>query len=61
MRRYETAQIFISVEFQMDEDETFKTAIFNAKNQLRTEVEREVTRLKRERQESRDDELEKSE
>lgn len=61
MRRYESVSVFLSAEVQIEEGEKFSTAVFNAKKQIRAEVEEEVTRLKKERQESRDDELERSE
>lgn len=61
MRRFETVSVFLSAEVQMEEGEKFATTAYKAKRMIREEVEEEVTRLKKERQASRDDDLEKSE
>lgn len=60
MRRFESVSVFLSAEVQMEEGEKFATSVYKARRMVREEVEEEVTRLKKERQESRDDELEKS-
>lgn len=60
MRQFEPASFMVSMEVQIDPTDNQKTVIANAKKQVREEVEGEVRRLKIERRESLDDELEKS-
>ncbi len=60
MRQFESVQVFFSMETQLDPGEKFISVSAKARHMVKEEVEEEVKRLKRERLESRDDELEKS-
>lgn len=60
MRRYETVNVFLSAETELDLGESMTAIAAKVKKQIRGEVEDEITRLKRERREAIDDELEKT-
>jgi hypothetical protein len=60
MRQYESVNVFLSIEASVDPGESVRTVTNQAKRIAKEEVEEEVKKLKRERLESRDDEMEKA-
>lgn len=60
MRQFEPVQVFMSVETQLDPGEKFVAVAAKVKHMVKEEVELEIKKLKRERIESLDDEMEKS-
>lgn len=61
MRRFETVSVFLSAETEIEPGENFASAVAAIKRKVKSEVEEEIKNLKRERLETRDDEMEKSE
>ena len=60
MRQFEPAVVSLSMEAQIDAGDTIEKVSAKVKKLVRAEVEEEVLRLKRERQESIDEEMEKA-